>query len=650
MQEVGGSNPLVLINIDMNIFIKEEKLDIELGKSIGEVFCALKYDNSVIGAVVNGELKDLFYILKEDQKVSPVYKDTEEGLGLIRHTAAHVLAEAVQSVYPETKVTIGPVIEDGFYYDFYSTKNFTEDDLLIFEKKMEEIINKKLPISRKVISKGSALKQFSSMGEFFKEELINEFPEEEEISLYYQDEWFDLCRGPHVPNTSYIKSFKLLSVAGSYWRGNENRESLQRIYGTAFFSNKELKKYLSLLEEAKKRDHRKLGKELNLFSITDEVGPGLVLWHPNGSTIRRIIEDYWRDKHIDAGYSLIFTPHIAKADLWETSGHSEFYSENMFSQMDIDTNKYQTKPMNCPFHIMIYKSELRSYKDLPVKFAEIGTVYRYERSGVLHGLFRARGFTQDDAHIFCTLGQIEEEVEKVINLTTKFLNAFGFEDYEIFVSTKPSKYVGSDIEWDEATNALKNSLKNKSLNFSVDEGGGAFYGPKIDLKIKDVLGRSWQCSTVQVDFNLPKRFDLNYISRNNDRLQPVMIHRAIFGSFERFFGILIEHYGGAFPFWLAPVQVKILTVSEEQFDYSNFLVDVFSKSKIRVEVDKRNEKLGLKIREAAMNKVPYVLTIGKNEMENKTVSVRKYGGEQLGELDISEFENIIKKEKMEDLL
>ena len=580
----------------MMIFIKNEEVEVEVGKTLGEVFCKLKYDNSLIGAIVDGNLKDLFHVVQEGEKVDPVFTDSDKGLGLIRHTAAHVLAEAVKSIYPETKVTIGPVIDDGFYYDFYSKRNFTEDDLVLFEKKMSEIINKKIPIIKKVISKDDALNHFNSMGESFKEELINDLPQNVDISLYYQDEWSDLCKGPHAPNTSYIKSFKLLSVAGSYWRGDENRESLQRIYGTAFFSNKDLKKHLALLEEAKKRDHRKLGKELNLFSITDEIGPGLILWHPNGAIIRRIIEDYWRKEHDESGYSLIFTPHIAKADLWETSGHTEFYSENMFSQMDIDSNKYQTKPMNCPFHIMIYKSELRSYKDLPVKFAEIGTVYRYERSGVLHGLFRARGFTQDDAHIFCTLDQIEEEVEKVINLTTKFLNTFGFKDYEIFVSTKPAKYVGSDSEWDQATKALKNSLVNKSLDFSIDEGGGAFYGPKIDLKIKDVLGRSWQCSTVQVDFNLPKRFDLNYISRNNDRLQPVMIHRAIFGSFERFFGILIEHYGGAFPFWLAPVQVKILTVSDEQFDYCDLLSETFKKSKISVEFDKRNEKLGLKIR------------------------------------------------------
>jgi len=406
-----------------------------------------------------------------------------------------------------------------------------------------------------------------------------------------------------------------------------------------------------MIEEAKKRDHRKLGKELNLFSITDDVGPGLVLWHPNGATVRNIIENYWRDEHISAGYEIVYTPHLAKADIWETSGHSEFYKENMFSEIEIDKNRYQTKPMNCPFHIMIYKSELRSYKDLPVKLAEIGTVYRYERSGVLHGLFRARGFTQDDAHIFCTLDQIESEVNDVIDLTTKFLEAFGFKDYEIFISTRPEKFVGSEGDWTDATNGLKAALTSKSLEFTIDEGGGAFYGPKIDLKIKDVLGRSWQCSTVQVDFNLPKRFDLNYISRNNDRLQPVMIHRAIFGSFERFFGILVEHYAGAFPVWLAPVQIKVLTVSEEQLDYSTKLVDDLRKIKLRAEVDVRNEKLGLKIREAEISKIPYIVTIGKSEMENGTVSVRKYGGEQIGEIELANFVSIINGEiQQEDSL
>ncbi len=635
----------------MKIDIKGDISEFEDSLNIGEILCKLKYDSSVIGALVDGELRDMTYQPKKDSKIEVIREDSKYGLDLIRHTAAHVLAEAVQGVYPDTKVTIGPVIENGFYYDFSTDRTFSEDDLVLFEKRMSEIIKNKKAMTRKLIGKKDAISQFKKMGENFKEEIINDLEEDEEISLYYQGDWFDLCRGPHAPNTSYVKAFKLLSVAGSYWRGDEKRESLQRIYGTAFFNKKDLKKHLLVIEEAKKRDHRKLGKELNLFSITDDVGPGLVLWHPNGATVRNIIENYWRDEHISAGYEIVYTPHLAKADIWETSGHSEFYKENMFSEIEIDKNRYQTKPMNCPFHIMIYKSELRSYKDLPVKFAEIGTVYRYERSGVLHGLFRARGFTQDDAHIFCTLDQIESEVNDVIDLTTKFLEAFGFKDYEIFISTRPEKFVGSEGDWTDATNGLKAALTSKSLEFTIDEGGGAFYGPKIDLKIKDVLGRSWQCSTVQVDFNLPKRFDLNYISRNNDRLQPVMIHRAIFGSFERFFGILVEHYAGAFPVWLAPVQIKVLTVSEEQFDYSTKLVEDLRKIKLRAEVDVRNEKLGLKIREAEISKIPYIVTIGKSEMENGTVSVRKYGGEQIGEIELANFVSIINGEiQQEDSL
>tara|TARA_Y100001960_G_scaffold284584_1_gene320469 strand:- start:3429 stop:5336 length:1908 start_codon:yes stop_codon:yes gene_type:complete len=635
----------------MKIDIKGDISEFEDSLNIGEILCKLKYDSSVIGALVDGKLRDMTYQPKKDSKIEVIREDSKYGLDLIRHTAAHVLAEAVQGVYPDTKVTIGPVIENGFYYDFSTDRTFSEDDLVLFEKRMSEIIKNKKVMTRKLIGKKDAISQFKKMGENFKEEIINDLEEDEEISLYYQGDWFDLCRGPHAPNTSYVKAFKLLSVAGSYWRGDEKRESLQRIYGTAFFNKKDLKKHLLMIEEAKKRDHRKLGKELNLFSITDDVGPGLVLWHPNGATVRNIIENYWRDEHISAGYEIVYTPHLAKADIWETSGHSEFYKENMFSEIEIDKNRYQTKPMNCPFHIMIYKSELRSYKDLPVKFAEIGTVYRYERSGVLHGLFRARGFTQDDAHIFCTLDQIESEVNDVIDLTTKFLEAFGFKDYEIFISTRPEKFVGSEGDWTDATNGLKAALTSKSLEFTIDEGGGAFYGPKIDLKIKDVLGRSWQCSTVQVDFNLPKRFDLNYISRNNDRLQPVMIHRAIFGSFERFFGILVEHYAGAFPVWLAPVQIKVLTVSEEQFDYSTKLVEDLRKIKLRAEVDVRNEKLGLKIREAEISKIPYIVTIGKSEMENGTVSVRKYGGEQIGEIELANFVSIINGEiQQEDSL
>ena len=628
----------------MKYYVDSKILESDKPLSLGEIFNKLELGSNVLGAEVEGEVKDFYFNPSDESKIYPIFLDNEKSLTLIRHSAAHILAQAVQSIYPDTKVTIGPVIDDGFYYDFYTDRNFTEDDLKLFENKMHEILEKNVSFEKEVINKNEALKIFSNLGETFKEEIINDLDESQEISLYKQGDWFDLCRGPHLPNSTFIKSFKLLSVAGSYWRGDETRESLQRIYGTAFSNPKDLKKHLKIIDEAKKRDHRKLGKELDLFSINDEIGPGLVLWHPNGSVIRNIIENYWREKHIESGYQIIYTPHIAKANLWETSGHLEFYSENMFSQMEIDTNKYQTKPMNCPFHIMIYKNGLRSYRELPIKYAEIGTVYRYERSGVLHGLFRARGFTQDDAHIFCSLDQIEQEVNDVIDLTTEFLKKFGFSEYEIFVSTKPSKYVGSDDEWSSATNSLKKSLDNKSLKYSIDEGGGAFYGPKIDLKIKDVLGRSWQCSTVQVDFNLPKRFDLEYISSNNQRLQPVMIHRAIFGSFERFFGILIEHYGGAFPTWLAPYQLKLLSVSDEQVEYVNDIADNLRSAGIRVDIDNRNEKLGLKIRESEISKVPYIGIVGKNELENETISLRKYGGKQIGELKTNKLLELINDE------
>ena len=628
----------------MKYYVDSKILESDKPLNLGEIFNKLELGSNVLGAEVEGEVKDFYFNPADESKIYPIFLDNEKSLTLIRHSAAHILAQAVQSIYPDTKVTIGPVIDDGFYYDFYTDRNFTEDDLKLFENKMHEILEKNVSFEKEVINRNEALKIFSNLGETFKEEIINDLDESQEISLYKQGDWFDLCRGPHLPNSTFIKSFKLLSVAGSYWRGDETRESLQRIYGTAFSNPKDLKKHLKIIDEAKKRDHRKLGKELDLFSINDEIGPGLVLWHPNGSVIRNIIENYWREKHIESGYQIIYTPHIAKANLWETSGHLEFYSENMFSQMEIDTNKYQTKPMNCPFHIMIYKNGLRSYKELPIKYAEIGTVYRYERSGVLHGLFRARGFTQDDAHIFCSLDQIEQEVNDVIDLTTEFLKKFGFSEYEIFVSTKPSKYVGSDDEWSSATNSLKKSLDNKSLKYSIDEGGGAFYGPKIDLKIKDVLGRSWQCSTVQVDFNLPKRFDLEYISSNNQRLQPVMIHRAIFGSFERFFGILIEHYGGAFPTWLAPYQLKLLSVSDEQVEYVNDIADNLRSAGIRVDIDNRNEKLGLKIRESEISKVPYIGIVGKNELENETISLRKYGGKQIGELKSNKLLELINDE------
>ena len=606
----------------MKIDIKGDISEFEDSLNIGEILCKLKYDSSVIGALVDGELRDMTYQPKKDSKIEVIREDSKYGLDLIRHTAAHVLAEAVQGVYPDTKVTIGPVIENGFYYDFSTDRTFSEDDLVLFEKRMSEIIKNKKVMTRKLIGKKDAISQFKKMGENFKEEIINDLEEDEEISLYYQGDWFDLCRGPHAPNTSYVKAFKLLSVAGSYWRGDEKRESLQRIYGTAFFNKKDLKKHLLVIEEAKKRDHRKLGKELNLFSITDDVGPGLVLWHPNGATVRNIIENYWRDEHISAGYEIVYTPHLAKADIWETSGHSEFYKENMFSEIEIDKNRYQTKPMNCPFHIMYYKSSLRSYRDLPMKIGELGTVYRYERGGTLHGMLRVRGFTQDDAHIFCTPDQIEAEIDSVLDLTFDLLGAFGFDDFTMNLSTKPTKAVGSDEQWEVAENSLKKTLDARNLEYEVEEEGGAFYGPKIDVNIKDAIGRSWQCTTVQFDFNLPQRFGLTYIGEDGNSHQPYMVHRAIFGSLERFMGILIEHYGGSFPTWLAPTQVQIIPIADRHIEYGLDLQAKMRDSKIRSEIDTRSERMNSKVRDAQLAKIPYMFIVGDRELESETVGVR----------------------------
>jgi threonyl-tRNA synthetase len=611
------------------------------GTTVGEIINQIGIQNGTVGARVNGRLVDFWFEIDGDADLAPIGAGSEEGLFFIRHTAAHIMAEAVQSLFPDAKVTIGPVIENGFYYDFEYSRGFTPEDLEKIEAKMKEIINQKKPLTRREVSRESAISLFKEEGENYKVEIVNDLPEGEKITIYDQGEWHDLCRGPHAPSTGYVKAFKLLSTAGAYWRGDETNPMLQRIYGTAFWNNKDLKKYLNKLEEAKKRDHRKLGKELDLFSIQDEVGAGLVLWHPKGSRVRRVIEDFWRDQHERYGYELLYTPHIAKIDLWKTSGHLEFYNENMYPRMEVENTEYQIKPMNCPFHIMIYKTAIRSYRDLPLRWAEIGTVYRYERSGVLHGLLRVRGFSQDDAHIFCRPDQIEDEVIGVLDLTLLFLKTFGFDDYEIYLSTRPEKYVGTVDGWDKATEALRRALESKGIEYEVDEGGGAFYGPKIDLKIKDVLGRAWQCSTVQVDFNLPERFDMSFIGEDNSRHRTIMIHRAIFGSMERFFGVLIEHYGGAFPTWLSPVQVRIATIGDEQNQYAEDLYQKLKSEKIRVEKDIRNEKLGLKVREAQLEKIPYLLVVGKKEMENGTVAPRKLGGKNMSPMTIDEFVNHI---------
>ena len=561
---------------------------------------------------------------------------TNNKLEKLRHSTAHVMAQAVKRLYPETLVTIGPAIENGFYYDFDREEPFKPEDLQKIENLMHEIVKENFPVVRSELNKEEALKFFEGKGEKYKKELITEI-EDEEVSIYTQGEFADLCRGPHVGSTGDIKSFKLLSVAGSYWRGDENNKMLQRIYGTAFYSRKDLGEYLDRLEEAKKRDHRKLGKELDLFHVDEEIGSGLILWHPKGALVRTIIEDFWRKEHYKNGYQILYSPHIARAHLWETSEHLNFYKENMYSPMDIDGTDYIVKPMNCPFHIKIYNSRLRSYRELPFRWAELGTVYRYEKTGVLHGLLRVRGFTQDDAHIFCRSDQLPEEISKALDFTIFILRSFGFEEYQIYLSTKPDKFVGSEESWEKATTALKGALDKSGMAYEIDAGEGVFYGPKIDVKIKDSLGRAWQCSTIQVDFNLPERFKISYIGEDGQPHQPIMIHRALMGSLERFFGCLIEHFAGAFPAWLAPVQVRILPITDEHIKYAEEISEFLKKDGIRVELDSRNEKVGFKIREAQTSKIPYMLIIGDKEIKDKAVAVRKRKEKKTETMDSEDF-------------
>ena len=563
--------------------------------------------------------------------------DNPTELETIRHSCAHLMAQAVQELFPGTQVTIGPVIEDGFFYDFSRKEAFVPEDLEKIEKRMKELVAADTPIVRSEISREEAIKKFSDMGETFKIEIIESIASNEPITLYSQGNWADLCGGPHVESTKKIKAFKLLHTSSAYWRGDERNPVLQRIYGTAWNTEKELRLYLKRLEEAKKRDHRKLGKELDLFSVSDEIGPGLILWHPKGARIRHLMEEFWKKEHFKHGYEMVISPHAAKIDLWNTSGHTEFYKDNMFSNMDIEGREYVMKPMNCPFHIQIYKTKLRSYRDLPVRFGELGTVYRYERSGVLHGLLRVRGFTQDDAHLFCRPSQIEQEITKVLDLIVFILQSFGFHEYKIYLSTRPEKYVGSDEGWESATKALETALNNKSLDFEVDPGEGVFYGPKIDIKIKDSLNRYWQVSTVQVDFNLPEKFDISYVEEDGQRRQPIMLHRALMGSLERFFGCLIEHYAGAFPLWLAPVQVILLPITDKHAKYVEKIAQQIEESGIRVEKDLRNEKIGFKIREAQIQKIPYMIILGDKEVESSTLGVRRRRSKETRNLNLKMF-------------
>ena len=552
----------------------------------------------------------------------------------MRHSAAHIMADAVLKLFPEAKIGIGPPTQDGFYYDFDVARPFTPEDLEQIEGLMRETISGKYPFRREELSREQAKQMFADQP--YKLEIIDAIPDAETLSIYRHSEFADLCQGPHVENTEDIRAVKLLNVAGAYWRGDEHRPMLQRIYGTAFESQQELDDYLARLEEAERRDHRTLGRQLGLFSVHDEIGPGLIVWHPKGGVLRSIIEDYWRDIHYRHGYNLVYSPHIGRANLWQTSGHLGFYKENMYAPMELDEQEYYLKPMNCPFHIMIYRSSLHSYRELPLRIGELGTVYRYERSGVLHGLMRVRGFTQDDAHIFCMPEQVESEVGGVLDLTFEMLQTFGFSDYQISLSTRPEKHVGDPAMWEHATQSLRNALVQRDLPHDIDEGGGAFYGPKIDIKIKDALGRKWQCTTVQFDFNEPERFDLTFQAADGSRQRPYMVHRAILGSLERFFGVLIEHYAGAFPLWLAPVQAMVIPIADRHLDYARSVREQLRDRGFRVEVDDRGERMNQKIRQAQLQKIPYMLVVGDREQEQGAVSVRQREEGDLGSMALED--------------
>ncbi len=569
-------------------------------------------------------------------------------LDKLRHSCSHVMAQAVKELWPDIKVTIGPAIENGFYYDFDRKEPFTDEDLKKIEKAMRRIIERKPKFSQYVMPRQEAIVLFNERNEPFKVELIEGLPDKEMSFFKTGEEWFDLCKGPHIDNAGQIKAFKLLSVAGAYWRGDERKPALQRIYGTAFFSQKELDDYLKMLEEAEKRDHRKLGPQLELFDFYHETaGAGLVFYHPDGAMLRKTIEDYVREQHLKHEYQMVITPHILKGKLWEISGHAEHYRQNMY-YFDVDEEQFAVKPMNCPGHILIYKSKLRSYNDLPIRYFELGTVYRREKAGVLHGLLRVRGFTQDDAHIFCREDQIESEVCQVIMFTLKVMKDFGFQivgkDIRFELSTRPDDYIGSPAQWEIATNALESSLKHMKLPYEINEGDGAFYGPKIDVKLKDALGREWQCATMQCDFSLPQRFGLSYINNQGKEVWPIMIHRAILGSIERFIGTLIEHYGGAFPVWLAPTQARIIPIKSEHDEYALSVKDDLQKAGVRAIIDGRNESLNKRIREGTIKKVPYLLIVGDKEILGKTVAVRRYGQGDLGSLDLKEFLKRIRDE------
>ena len=609
---------------------------LEFAKTIGS-----SLGKATVGAIFDGVQVDSSFIINRSGKIEIITLNSEKGIDILRHSAAHIMAQAVQRVFPGTKVTIGPVIENGFFYDFDPVKPFAEEDLITIEKEMEKIVKENHQFTREEMTAADAKKLFAEMGEDYKQEIIDDLGVES-VSIYKQGEFVDLCRGTHLPSTGYLKAFKLMSTAGAYWRGDSNKKMLQRIYGVAFPIKKELDDYLVLLEEAERRDHRKLGKQLDLFFL-DEHGPGFPFFMPKGMELRNKLEEIWRREHKKAGYQEIKTPIMLDKELWETSGHWFNYRENMYTS-EIDGKEYAIKPMNCPGSIIAYKNNMHSYKDLPLKYGEMGLVHRHEFSGALHGLFRVRAFTQDDAHVFCMKDQIEDQIIEIIDLYDKFYTLFGFE-YAIELSTKPEKAIGSDEVWEQAENALKNALERKGIAYKLNPGDGAFYGPKIDFKMKDSIGRIWQCGTIQLDFNLPLRFEMSYIGSDGEKHEPVMIHRAMYGSIERFTGILIEHFAGAFPVWLAPVQVRILTISGEQVPFAKELFKKLQEADIRVEIDTRDEKIGYKIREAnGDQKIPIQLIIGKNEVANNEVNMRRFGSQESANASVEEIMEILENE------
>ena len=615
------------------------------GTTVAQVFAAWKPEllASAVAAKVNQIPVDLSCVLQCDSAVAPIDIQSREGLAILRHSISHVMAQAVQDLFPNVQVSIGPSIEDGFYYDFEYAETFTPEDLEKIEQRMRAIAAANHAFQRREVSREDAVALFESKGESYKVELLNDLPGDvRTVSLYTQGDYLDLCRGPHIPATGMIRAFKLLNVAGAYWRGDEKNKMLQRIYGTGFATEEQLAEHLRIIEEAKKRDHRRLGRELDLFQMNDEAGPGLIIFHPKGMLLRYLIEEWERKEHLKRGYDMVMGPQILKADLWKKSGHYEHYRENMY-YTEVEDQEYGIKPMNCLSHMLIYKSKIRSYRDLPLRYFELGTVHRHEKTGVLHGLMRARQFTQDDAHILCMPEQLNAEIRAIADFVAYAMKIFGFE-YEVELSTRPSKSIGSDEDWELATSALEGALRDGRMHYDINEGDGAFYGPKIDFKLKDALKRKWQCATIQCDFTLPERFDLSYIGPDGEKHRPVMLHRVILGAIERFMGVLIEHYAGAFPVWLSPVQAVLLSVTDKHIPYGETVHRQLVEAGIRAEKGFENEKLGFKIRQAQMQKIPYMLVIGDREMEAGQISPRQRDGRNLGSIGVEDFVALVREQ------